>query len=142
METLIGSSSPPPRILPPLNERDRQFWTGGAQGQLLIQRCDSCGCWQHPPVGRCEACGGAPVPRPVRGRGTVFTYTVNAHRYHPEVHPPYVIAIIELDEQADLRVVANVVDCDEADLRIGMLVRVAFEPHGEYSVPVFVQEEQ
>lgn len=132
---------PPPRMLPPLDERNRPFWTGGHDGQLLIERCEKCARWQHPPAGRCAACGGDAVPRPVSGRGTVFTYTVNAHQYHPDVPPPYVIAIIELEEQADLRVVANVVECDEAALRIGLPVRVAFEHHGEHAVPVFVPDD-
>jgi uncharacterized OB-fold protein len=73
----------------------------------------------------------------VSGRGTIFTYTVNRHQYHPDVPPPYVIAIVELDEQPDLRVVANVVGCDEPDLRIGLPVEVGFEQHGEHHVPVF-----
>lgn len=127
----------PPRILPQLDDRNRPFWTGGRAGQLLIERCEACGRWQHPPVGRCEDCGGGVVPAPVSGRGTIFTYTVNLHRYHPDVPAPYVIAIVELDEQANLRVVANVVGCEEPDLRIGLPVRVAFEHHGEHHVPVF-----
>jgi uncharacterized OB-fold protein len=67
----------------------------------------------------------------------VFTCTVNHHPFHPEVPPPYVIAIVELDEQADLRVVANVVGCEPDEVRIGMPVEVDFEPHGEHAVPVF-----
>jgi len=128
---------PSPRILPPLDDRNRPFWTGGRVGQLLIERCVTCDRWQHPPAGRCEACGGDVVPTPTSGRGSVFTYTVNGHQYHPNVPPPYVIAIVELAEQADLRVVANVVGCDEPGLRIGLPVQVQFEEHGEHHVPVF-----
>jgi uncharacterized OB-fold protein len=129
--------TPPPRILPPLDDRNRGFWTGGRDGRLLIERCDACGRWQHPPAGSCEACGGAVALAPVSGRGTVFTFTVNHQQFHPEVPSPYVIAIVELDEQAALRVVANVVGCDGDDLRIGLAVQVDFEQHGEHHVPVF-----
>jgi uncharacterized OB-fold protein len=124
------------RILPPLDERNRAFWTGGHQGQLLIQRCADCDRWQHPPAATCRACGGAVTAQPVSGRGTVFTYTVNQHQYHPEVPPPYTIAIIELDEQSDLRLAANLVGADES-VRIGLPVEVAFEAQGEHAVPVF-----
>ncbi|HEY8525311.1 MAG TPA: OB-fold domain-containing protein [Acidimicrobiales bacterium] len=127
----------PPRILPPLDDRNRAFWTGGRHGQLLIERCPACGRWQHPPQGRCAGCGADAVPTPASGRGTVFTYTVAEHQYHPEVPTPFVIAIVELAEQPDLRVVANVVGCDPADVRIGLPVRVAFEQQGEHHVPVF-----
>ena len=130
---------PPPRILPPLDDRNRPFWTGGKDGALLIEWCPTCERWQHPPTGRCAACDGEVEHRPVSGRGTVFTYTVNSHPYHPEVPPPYVIAIVELDEQPDLRVVANLVDIepDDAVVRIGLPVTVEFEDHGEHAVPVF-----
>ena len=41
------------------------------------------------------------------GRGTVFTYTVNHQPFNPAVPVPYVIAIVQLDEQADLRIAAK-----------------------------------
>lgn len=67
----------------------------------------------------------------------MFTWTVNHHAFHPDVPTPYVIAIVELAEQADLRVVANVIGCDPDDVAIGMAVEVEFELHGEHAVPVF-----
>lgn len=127
-----------PRLLPTLTASNRPYWTGGAAGTLLVERCQACRRWQHPPTGTCEACGGSTGPEPVSGRGTVFTFTVNHHRYHPDVPPPYVIAVVELDEQADLRVPTNIVDCAPEDVRIGAPVRVRFEQHGEVHVPVFV----
>ncbi len=126
-----------PRLLPTLTARDRPYWTGGADGTLLVERCRECRRWQHPPTGTCEACGGSAEPEPVSGRGTVFTFTVNHHRYHPDVPPPYVIAVVELDEQAGLRLPTNIVDGAPADVRIGAPVRVRFEQHGEVHVPVF-----
>lgn len=127
----------PPRILPRLTAVNQAFWTGGAAGQLLIQRCSSCRRWVHPPVERCPVCAGALVPEPVSGRGTIFTFTVNFHEYNPAVPPPYVIAIVELDEQADLRLPTNIVSCEPDQLRCGLAVRVRFEQHGEVFVPVF-----
>ena len=47
------------------------------------------------------------------------------------------IAVVELDEQADLRLPTNIVDSAPADLHIGAPVRVRFEQHGEVHVPVF-----
>lgn len=127
----------PPRILPPLDGINRPFWTGGHRGHLVLERCEACDRWQHPPVGRCEVCDDVVVHRPVSGRGSVFTCTVNEHAFHPEVPPPYVIAIVELEEQVDLRVVANVVDVEPRSVAIGDPVEVAFEVDGEHAVPVF-----
>lgn len=127
-----------PRTLPPLDEVQRPFWTGGGQGTLLITRCQSCRRWQHPPTSECAVCGDRTSPEPVSGRGTIFTFTVNRHPFNPLVSPPYVIALVELDEQADLRLISNIVDCDDLDgLACGQPVEVRFEPHGLLHVPVF-----
>jgi uncharacterized OB-fold protein len=75
--------------------------------------------------------------RPVSGRGTVFTFTVNHQPFHPDVPPPYAIAIVELVEQADLRLPANLVGCDPETVVIGLPVTVAFEQQGEHWAPVF-----
>jgi hypothetical protein len=124
-------------MLPPLDASNTPFWTGGKKGELLIQRCVSCRRWMHPPTEKCPVCGGELVVEPVSGNGTVFTFTVNSHAFNPDVPPPYVIAIVVLDEQEDLRLPTNIVDCAPDEVRIGMPVRVLFEQHGEVFVPVF-----
>jgi uncharacterized OB-fold protein len=73
----------------------------------------------------------------VSGLGTVFTFTVNMHQFHPDVPPPNLIAIVELVEQADLRVPSNIVRCDAEDLRVGLPVQVLFERHGQIYYPIF-----
>jgi uncharacterized protein len=124
-------------MLPALTDVNRPFWTGGADGRLLIQHCASCGRWQHPPAKACGGCGGPVEATPVSGRATVFTFTVNEQQFHPDVPPPYVIAIVTLEEQDDLRLPTNLVDIDEADLRCGLPVQVRFEQQDEVYVPVF-----
>ncbi|MFI5041286.1 MAG: Zn-ribbon domain-containing OB-fold protein [Acidimicrobiales bacterium] len=126
-----------PRMLPRLTDQNRAFWTGGAAGRLLILRCRACRRWTHPPVDRCPSCGGSLVPEPVSGRGTVFTFTVNMHQFHPDVPPPNIIAIVELAEQQDLRIPTNLVRVDAAELHCGLDVQVLFEHHGEVYYPIF-----
>ena len=125
------------RIPPALTDANRAFWTGGARGQLLIQWCGACRRWVHPPRATCPACGGPLEPRPVSGRGTVFTFTVNRQAFRPDLPVPYVIAIVELEEQSGLRFTTNIVGCDPGAVSIGMPVIVAFEQAGEAWVPVF-----
>jgi uncharacterized OB-fold protein len=125
------------RMLPPITDLNRSFWTGGATGSLMIARCVDCDRWVDPPAAACPVCGGPLKYQAVSGRGTVYTFTVNRHQYHPDVPPPTVIAIVQLDEQEDLRIVSNIVDCDPADVRCGLPVKVAFEPQGEVFYPVF-----
>lgn len=108
-----------------------------AGGSMLIHRCVSCRRWTHPEAARCSACGGGLVEEPVSGDGTVFTFTVNHHPFHPTVPVPYVIAVIELVEQEDLRMVANIAECAPEDVAVGMPVRATFEPHNDSLGPVF-----
>ena len=138
MSDTVSDQIPTPRIMPPVNDRNRHFWTGGAVGELQILRCQACRFWIHPPVGTCPACGATTLaPEATTGIGTVFTFTINRHPYNPSVPIPYVIAIVELDDQADLRFTTNIVHCEPEAVTIGMPVRVVFEHHEDVYVPVF-----
>jgi uncharacterized protein len=134
-------STAPGRIIPPLGEHNRSFWTGGADGRLHIDHCEHCNRWVHPPTKDCPDCGGDLVARPVSGFGTVFTYTVNRHPFNPAVPLPYVVAIVELIEQEGLRIATNIGDCEPDSVDIGMPVEVRFEEqateHDAVFVPVF-----
>ena len=129
-----------PRMLPALNDANRAFWTGGAHGRLLVPRCVDCGRLTLPPVAVCPTCGNPVESEAVSGRARVFTWTLNAHQFHPDIPPPNLIAIVELVEQDDLRLTTNLVDCTESDLQIGLEVEVRFEHHGEVFYPVFAPE--
>jgi len=103
---------------------------------LLIEYCKDCARWVHPATGECRDCGSPLAARPVSGRGTVFTYTVNYHPYHQEIPVPYVIAIVELAEQRGLRVAANIVGCEPDSVTCGMPVDIRPE-WGSGGAPLF-----
>jgi uncharacterized OB-fold protein len=50
---------------------------------------------------------------------------------------PFVFAAVELVEQAELYVFTNIVGCPVDDVRIGMVVQVLFERHGDIFLPMF-----
>jgi uncharacterized OB-fold protein len=129
-----------PRITPDLDDLNRPFWTGGAEGVLLITRCRSCRRWVFPLSATCAECGEPTVYEATSGKGTVFTHTTNEHPYNPAVPVPYNISIVELADQEGLRFTTNVVGCPPEEVHIGMPVRVQFEPHGEVFVPVFIPD--
>jgi uncharacterized OB-fold protein len=127
-----------------IEEQARYFWTGGAEGQLLIARCDQCRVYQHPPLQRCAACGGdAFTPSPVSGRGRVATFTVNHEAWMPSagLSVPFVFAAVELVEQAKLYVFSNVLSPVDR-VRIGMPVSVYFEQRGDVYLPLFRPDER
>jgi hypothetical protein len=126
-----------PRMLPPLDEDNREFWTSGARGELRLPRCTSCRRWLFPPTRVCVDCSGVAAYETLSGQGRVFTFTIARHSFNPAVPVPYAIAIVELVEQAGLQFTTNVVNCPVEAVEIGMPVRVLFEPHGEVFVPIF-----
>jgi len=129
--------SNPARQLPALEKDTAFFWTAGAEGRLLICRCQACGRYQHPPLPSCPECGGESAPAPVSGKGRVATFTVNHQPWVPGMAVPFVFAAVELIEQPELYVLTNIVDCATDEVRIGMPVEVCFEQRGDIFLPQF-----
>ena len=126
------------RPLPELTPANEWFWTSGADGVLRVQGCADCGELVHPPVPICPHCRSRSAkPVEVSGRGTVVGFTVNAHRWHPDFEPPYVIANVALAEDARVHLTTNIVGCDPDDVRIGQEVIVRFEPFDDVWLPLF-----
>ena len=73
----------------------------------------------------------------VSGRGRVYTYTVNQRAWSPGLEVPYVIAIVALEEQPDLRLMTNIVGCSPDDVYVGMPVEVSFDHHDDVWLPLF-----
>ncbi len=118
----------PFRVLPAITPENEHFWRGGARGELCFLRCKACRHYVHPPSPVCPACLSRELaPEAVSGRATLLTYTVNHHPWIPGFDPPYVIAIVEIEEQRGLRLTTNLVGCAESAIAIGMSLRVTFE---------------
>lgn len=138
---MTENSAPSSRTLPKLEPETTFFWTSGADGVLRIQRCGSCGHWQHPPFPRCSACGSEDVaPQPVSGRARVKSYTVNHERWKPGLDVPFLFGVVELEEQAELFVFTNLLMPVDA-VAIGMPVAVQFELHEDVWLPMFAPAE-
>lgn len=124
--------------IPEINQENGSFWTGGHSGRLLITTCAACGFRTHPPTPRCPSCFSENVAfEPVSGRGRVYSFTINRQQWMPDLEVPYVVAVVELDEQAGLRLLTNIVECDVDAVRIDMPVEVRFIERGAASIPVF-----
>jgi len=133
-------NAPAVRKLPVLNQETGFFWTAGASGALLIQRCEHCQRYQHPPQLQCSNCHSSRLaPAPVSGRGRVASFTVNHQPWLPGLEAPFIFAAIELAEQAELYVFSNVLTHVD-QVRIGMPVRVCFEQHDDVWLPLFRPE--
>jgi uncharacterized OB-fold protein len=132
------TGAPAARSLPALDANNRAYWTGGADGALMIVRCRACGGYTHPPLPRCSRCGGGEVqPAAVSGRGRVAAFTVNYQPWVPGLAVPYVFAAVELEEQSELYVFCNIVECDVDEVSWRLPVEVVFEQHEDVALPQF-----
>jgi acetyl-CoA acetyltransferase/uncharacterized OB-fold protein len=126
------------RPLPLVTDDTAPFWHGGARGVLQFPRCDGCGALLHPAPVRCPHCGARDsTVTAVSGRGVVIGATVNHQLWDPRFPPPFVVALVAIDEDPRVRVHTNLVDVEPDDVRVGMRVAVRFEQVEDVWVPLF-----
>jgi uncharacterized OB-fold protein len=122
----------PFRVLPQVTPENEHYWKGGARGELTFLRCRDCHSYVHPPAPVCPGCLSKRLaPAAVSGRARLLTWTVNHQRWIPGFEPPYVIAIVEIEEQPGLRVTTNLVNCSPDGLRKDLPLKVLFEERDE-----------
>ena len=103
-----------------------------------------CGLWMMPPLHACRKCASPTHFEEVSGAGLVYTFVVQRQAavsgYLDNL--PYVVGIIELDEQEGLRLPGRIVDIDPQDVVCDMRVQAELEqlPGGNFVVPVFRKE--
>lgn len=135
------------RPVPVPDERSAPFWEAAAAHVLTVARCSRCEMFSIPPDIVCPHCHNpdpAFVFEPVSGRGSLRSWTTVRQSFLPGFDDdlPFVLVDVELDEQADLRMIGRLLDGPDVALRIGDRVAVAFEdlPSG-FAIPAFVLEE-
>jgi uncharacterized OB-fold protein len=126
------------RTLPVIDRDNEAYWTSGRDGKLAIYRCGDCDHYVHPPVPFCPRCEGRNVaPQAVSGRGRVVTFTVNHKAWVPGLPVPYVLALVAIEEQDDVRLACNIVDCEAKNITFDMPVEVLFEQAEDLWLPLF-----
>ena len=131
----------PRNHLPAITLENAFFWRSGASGTLRFMRCTACGHYVHPPLPICPLCKCREVrDEAVSGKGSVLSYTINRQVWEKGLEAPYVIAIVEMDEQRGLRLTSNIVNCALDDVVIGMRVRVLFQNCEDVWLPLFEPE--
>jgi hypothetical protein len=134
-------SRQPQPVLPAPDPLTDFFWAAARQEQLMILRCQVCGFYVHWPRPICPRCHSfALQPAQVSGRGRLYSYTVGVQAFHPwfEARLPYILAVVELEEQPNLKLVSNLVNCPEPEVRMEMPLAVTFEwITPEFSLPMF-----
>ena len=125
------SSTPaaPERPLPTPTRDSQPFWDGMREGRFMLQHCARCGKVRHYPRPVCPHCFSMESEfkeAPLGGRLHAWTVCHHPFNFFFKQSAPYVVALADMD--AGVRVNAPLRGVAEAQLRIGMPVRLAFEP--------------
>lgn len=111
------------------------YWDAAASGMLKLQCCTQCGTIRHYPQLVCSNCYSQGVEWiEASGRGTVHSWTVAHHAFHPAFKGdlPYTLLIVDLEEGP--RAMGRLDPASPAELRLGLPVRIAF---GDDHLPLF-----
>ena len=124
------------RVIPPTPDADdAYFWDGVRDHKLLLQQCASCGTLRHPPVPMCAVCHSTDwTTGEAAGTGTVHSWVVSKPP-SALTEPGRVVVLVELTE--GLRMVGNLVDVEQDDVRNEMAVEVCFREYDGVTLPQF-----
>jgi uncharacterized OB-fold protein len=129
------------RPVPVVTPETTHFWAGTRRGELLLQECTPCAATYFPPRPFCPTCSSRDVHVvQASGRATLASYIVS-HLPAPGFEPPYVIAIVQLQEGP--RMLTNVVDCAQSPeaLELDMPLEVTYsQMTDEITLPLFRPE--
>lgn len=113
---------------------ESKFFRGLADGKIFGQRCPKCEKVYVPPRGACPV-DGVPTAEEIElpDRGTVTTFCiVNVPFQGQQIPIPYVSAYVLLDG-ADIAFLHLLLECDAADVRMGMRVEAVWKPREEWT---------
>jgi hypothetical protein len=132
----------PDRPLPqPITPEARPYWDGLKQGKLMLPRCGACGHAFFYPRVVCPECQSRTITWiQATGRGRLHSFGIAHQSFNKafKVAPPYVLAMVELEEGP--RLLSNLIDvkADPAAVKCDMPVEVVFHKlSDEVTIPLF-----
>jgi hypothetical protein len=119
----------------PVDQDTIAHYRGLLHHRLLINRCNDCGLWHHPPRPLCPSCWSFDVGvQPVTGAGAIalLTFLTSADGAS---HP---VVTVDLDEQRGVRYTATLVELESpGTVAIDDRVELAWFDRGDVIVPAF-----
>ena len=129
----------PQKPLPEPTLESQPFWDALREHRLVFQQCGQCGEVRHYPRPVCPKCFSMETTwKPSTGRGTVHSWTVCHHAFHPgfKSELPYVVLTVDMDE--GVRMVGQTEGLDEAALTVGLPVEVGYvDVDADTTLPIF-----
>jgi hypothetical protein len=107
------------------SELSQPYWDGCARGELLFQRCASCGRATHTPAMICAHCTSHELAwEASAGNSSVYSWTTVWRPQTPAFVVPYQPIIVDVDE--GFQMLSNLIGCEHDAVHIGMRVTVEF----------------
>jgi uncharacterized OB-fold protein len=116
------------------------FWRAAKEHRLTAAQCADCGHIRMPPTPFCPECHSRSIQWPtLSGTGTVFSFAICTRSPYPDVADfTYVPVVVDLDGAPGARLVSNLVGLPAEEVRIGMKVRVDWNPIQDgWVLPIF-----
>ncbi len=125
--------------IPRASPETQRFWDGCKKHELWLPFCLSCQQAFFYPRPFCPRCFGEEVEwRQASGRGTLYTYAIQHRAQMPGFEPPYVTAIVQLEEGPRMMTNLMEIEPDPEKIHCDMPVEVFFEDvSDEISLPFF-----
>jgi uncharacterized OB-fold protein len=124
----------------PINRDNVAHYRGILAGKLLVNRCMECGHWIYPHRPLCPKCvSWDVVATEVSGEGTVFMFALLHQERDPQGHlrAPMPVVAVELAEQAGLRYLATIVNCEAQEVSLEMPVQLTWIERDGICWPAF-----
>jgi uncharacterized OB-fold protein len=129
----------PRKPIPYPSPETERYWQACKQHELWLPYCHTCQKFFWYPRPFCPTCFGWEIEwRQTSGKGRVYSFSIQYRSQAPGFEPPYVTAIVQLDEGP--RMLTNLVgvDADPEHVRCDMAVEVTFEDvNDEITLPMF-----
>ena len=119
----------------------KPYWDGLREGKLMLPKCEDCdGAFFYPRIA-CPRCHSRNVGWiQASGKGKLYSFQIAHRALNPafKIEPPYILAMVELEEGP--RLMSNLIDIepDPDIVKCDMAVEVVFEKQtDEVTLPLF-----
>jgi uncharacterized OB-fold protein len=123
------------RPLPtPMTPEAKPYWDGLKDEKLMLPKCGDCNKAFFYPRIACPHCHSRNIGwEQASGKGVLYSFEIAYRSLNPafKIEPPYVLAMIELEEGP--RIMSNLInnEADPAVVKIGAPVEVVFEKQND-----------
>ncbi|MFJ7647147.1 Zn-ribbon domain-containing OB-fold protein [Lysinibacillus sp. NPDC097279] len=130
----------------PLKTQDNQpYWDAADRHELVLQKCETCNAYNHPPGPACSKCGATELSWESQGSditGTIYSYVVSYRPFLPGFQDdlPTIIVVVQLDKLNEVKIIGNVLACPPEEIKIGMPVKMTWQDITEdRALPQWIQ---